>query len=173
MDSTQNIRAQTEHLGGIIELHQVRPNHYLIYDSKITRVYFAHTKKTHMLMQQLTIEWDTPIHTEDGYQKTTTITMMNTKEFKIRYKNTYQKIDNIPLHTRSRFGWHHNKGKVIKKDYVLARPTYIFTTIGHLEIGGILVRCKPPALLLHTKRTSRIGRHLVNPNICPLMKYLL
>ena len=165
MDFSQSIVTQVNLVGGLVPLKDVKANFHHIYNATVTRIFFCYTKKHYELMHKLTIEW------EDG--AISTITALNSKHFKIKYKDTYQKINNIPLGAKSRFGWSSRKGKVIKKEHIVSKPTFIFTVNQRLEVNGILVKCKAPNLLRHTKQSSRISRYLVDPRICPMMSWTL
>jgi len=159
MDKSQEILVTKGMIYGNSRLENVLVNFYHVFDSRIGRVFFCHTKKSHELMFRLTIEWD------DG--KVTTITMKNCEKYKIKYKNEFVKIAYLNVGNRCRFGSSNMKGRIIKKEHVVAIPCYIFTTIDLIEVNRVLVKCKTPLPLRHIKQLSRLNRVLASSILHP------
>lgn len=165
MDKSQEILVTKGMIYGYSKLENVLVNFYHVFDSRVGRVFFCHTKSFHELMFRLTIEW------EDGI--ITTITMKNCKKYKVKYKNDFVSISYLKVGNKSRFGSSNLKGKIIKKEHVIAIPCYIFTTIDLVEVNRVLVKCKTPLLLRHIKQLSRLNRVFASPILHPGSTLLL
>lgn len=155
MDGYQQVKIHSKNASGIIALKDVEVNQFNINDTMLSRIYFKHKKKSYTLMQRLTLEWDD--------NTITTITLENSKYFKLPYKGTFQKINNIPIGYRGKFSYNNDKARVVNKEYVSSRPVYVFTETERLVVNNVIVKCKSSKILRHTKYTSRISKHLVHP----------
>jgi len=93
--------------------------------------------------------------------------------YRVKYNDKFVRVDDIEVGDVARFSWDERKGTVIDKKMVIVSPCYIFTLSNTIEIDRILVSCKVPRLLKHTRLTSRISSKLVNPSLCLGMKHLL
>lgn len=165
MDSHQQIKIFDKHKAGLIPLDQVKVGMCNVTDQVVSRVYFRYTKKDYKLMNRLTIEWDD--------NSISTMTLENTKYYKLPYKHTFQKICNIPIGYRGRFRVDGEKGRIIRSEYITAKPTYIFTDTERLVVNNVLLKCKSSKLLRHTKYISRISRYLVDPRLMIGLRFAL
>lgn len=140
-------------------------NYSHIFDSTISRIYFSYYRNTPTFMHKITIKW------EDG--TLSTLTMIDSDCYKVKYKYGFVKISELKVGSKSHFGWHNKKGIVVDKTVCISRPSYVFTLSDRIEVNGIMVKCKIPRLLRHTKQLSRINKRLVDPSWCLGMKHFL
>lgn len=165
MDSNQQIRIYNAKKTGVVPLNQAKVGMYNVCSNVVSRIFFVYTKKDYKLMHRLTIEWDD--------NSVTTITLQNTKHYKLPYKGTFQKVANIPINYRGRFRIDGEKGRITKIEYITAKPTYIYTDTERLIVNNVVLKCKSSKLLRHTKYTSRLSRHFVNPNLMLGLRFAL
>ena len=165
MDVTQAIHVMRGHDHGLSKLSNDLVNFHHIFDTTSSRIHFCYYRNTPVLMHLVIIEW------EDGV--TTSISLMDCDMYRVKYNDKFVKVGDIEVGDVARFSWDERKGTVIDKKMVIVSPCYIFTLSNTIEIDRILVSCKVPRLLKHTRLTSRISSKLVNPSLCLGMKHLL
>ena len=165
MDITQAINVMQGYKYGLAKLDENLVNFYHVYNSTTSRIYFCYYRNTPTMMHTLTILWD------DGI--TTTITLLDCDMYKVKYKDKFVRISDLEINNRGRFSWDEKKGTIIGKSMTIVSPCYLFTLSKRIEINRVLVKCKVPRLLKHTRLTSRISSKLVNPSLCLGMKHLL